>query len=316
MESKLMKRVITSALLIVTLAVFLVMHVVHAIAFDFMIVGLSLLGTHEVLRLLKGMGRPTYSVEAYIYPVLLFLLVLLSQIWAFTALTVFLVGLGLMALLYVITLLFNLFVDRTTTEQDGFRQGTGMSKKEFVIFKTNNTAFTFLYPNFLLVFLYMINHINNLGFGRISDTYSAGYIALFGIILVFFITMFSDSAGYIFGSLIKGPKIYPKLSPKKTWSGSVFSLLGGIVGALTVYFSFAAIFPEVYSIIAWWKIMLIGLFGSVVSQAGDAFESFLKRRAGVDEAGNLLPGHGGMMDRIDGLIFSVPFVFICLLLML
>lgn len=317
MENKFMKRIITGTMVFVTVAVFLVMHVVHAITFDFFVVALSLLGTYEMLKLLKGMGRPTYTAEAYIYPVLLFLLIILSQIWAWTALTVFLVGLGLMLVFYCITLVFNLFIDRTTTEQDAFRQGTGMSKKEFVVFKTNNTAFTFLYPNFLLVFLYLINHINSLGFGRIADLYAGGHIALFGLILVFVITMLSDTFGYLFGKhIFKGPKIYPKLSPGKTWSGSIMSLAGGMAGAVIVYFCFAAIFPDVYSLIAWWKIMLVGLFGSVVSQAGDAFESFLKRRAGVEDSGNMLPGHGGILDRIDGLIFNIPFVFICLLFIL
>ena len=63
----------------------------------------------------------------------------------------------------------------------------------------------------------------------------------------------------------------------------------------------------------WWKFLFVGLFGSMISQVGDIFESFLKRKAGVKDSSNILPGHGGVLDRVDAICFNTLFVFICML---
>jgi len=103
----------------------------------------------------------------------------------------------------------------------------------------------------------------------------------------------TDIFAYAAGRLIGGPKIAPKISPKKTWAG----LIGGVIGAMVVgggvadYAGFPApLFATLSGLLA------------VVSQAGDFFESWLKRRVGVKDSGTLLPGHGGIMDRVDGLV--------------
>ena len=119
--------------------------------------------------------------------------------------------------------------------------------------------------------------------------------------------LFLDSnyiGGLIFGKLIKGPKL-TRLSPQKTVAGSLGSFLLSIVTALT----FKLFFPFSIS-----SLSLI-LLGSVVSfgcQVGDIFFSFLKRKAKVKDTGNFLPGHGGILDRFDALIMSIPFVLVYL----
>jgi phosphatidate cytidylyltransferase len=103
----------------------------------------------------------------------------------------------------------------------------------------------------------------------------------------------TDIFAYFAGRAIGGPKIAPKISPKKTWAG----LVGGVVGAMVVG-----------GLVADWANFPAPLFATlsgglaVVSQAGDFFESWLKRRVGVKDSGTLLPGHGGIMDRVDGLV--------------
>lgn len=103
----------------------------------------------------------------------------------------------------------------------------------------------------------------------------------------------TDIFAYFAGRLIGGPKIAPKISPKKTWAG----LIGGVVGAMAIGGGVAdyAGFPAPLFV------SLSGLL-AVVAQAGDFFESWLKRRIGVKDSGTLLPGHGGIMDRVDGLV--------------
>jgi len=118
----------------------------------------------------------------------------------------------------------------------------------------------------------------------------------------------TDIGAYFAGRSIGGPKIAPRISPSKTWSG----LLGGMIGAgLMMVIMQAGIYAfrdgeagdgDVYLAYGWFGLMLTGTVLAVVAQMGDFFESWMKRRAGVKDSGSLIPGHGGLFDRTDGLI--------------
>ncbi len=105
----------------------------------------------------------------------------------------------------------------------------------------------------------------------------------------------TDIFAYFSGRAIGGPRIWPAVSPNKTWAG----LLGGMAGAALFSLLFAGAVGWGRPALLW---LAIGLGVAVVAQAGDFFESFLKRRAGVKDSGAILPGHGGAMDRLDGLV--------------
>ena len=117
------------------------------------------------------------------------------------------------------------------------------------------------------------------------------------LLLLFGAVICVDTFAYFFGRTIGGPKIAPRISPSKTWAG----LLGGAVGAtvaLTAYFAVSG--AEIG--VEWWLLFFAGSGIAVVAQAGDFFESWLKRKAGMKDSSNLIPGHGGVFDRIDGLL--------------
>ena len=109
--------------------------------------------------------------------------------------------------------------------------------------------------------------------------------------------IFSDIGGYLFGKTFGGPKL-TKISPNKTIAGSVGSLL---ISATTVFVLFF-IFFGIYSL----NILFIGLITSLACQMGDLFFSYLKRKAKFKDFGKYLPGHGGVLDRLDGIFFGVP----------
>ena len=120
-----------------------------------------------------------------------------------------------------------------------------------------------------------------------------GFAALMVVLLVVWAT---DIGGYFAGRLVGGPKLWMRVSPKKTWAGAI----GGFVASLGVAGGFAAFgFGKTL------PLLLLGSALSVASQLGDLFESAVKRRFGVKDSSHLIPGHGGLMDRLDGFVAAV-----------
>jgi phosphatidate cytidylyltransferase len=115
---------------------------------------------------------------------------------------------------------------------------------------------------------------------------------LLAIVLLFAIVWSTDIFGYFAGRAIGGPKLMPAVSPKKTWSGAIAGTLGAMIVAVLV----AKLFGS-FSTVA---IAAVALLLSVCAQAGDLFESWIKRKFGVKDSSQLIPGHGGVMDRLDG----------------
>lgn len=132
------------------------------------------------------------------------------------------------------------------------------------------------------------------------------------IILLFAVTWAADICAYLVGSLLKGPKLWPRFSPNKTWSGFVGGLMGGTAASVLIVTVAAAslILGEDLSFthVGLSLAALIGLAGALATMAGDLWESALKRRYGVKDSGDLIPGHGGLLDRVDGLMFAVVVV--------
>jgi phosphatidate cytidylyltransferase len=122
---------------------------------------------------------------------------------------------------------------------------------------------------------------------------SLGFIAM---LFVFVVVWATDILAYFVGRAIGGPKLAPRISPGKTWSGAIGGTVAGVVGGLLVAM---AHFQDV----GIW-VGLVALTLSIASQIGDLFESFIKRRFGVKDSSRLIPGHGGVMDRVDGLVFA------------
>lgn len=124
-----------------------------------------------------------------------------------------------------------------------------------------------------------------------------GADGFFIVLFVFACVWGADSFAYFAGKGIGGPKLAPSISPNKTWSG----FLGGLAGAAIVSSALAFAF----SLSPSWAALLLALVLALAAQAGDLFESWVKRRFDLKDSGNLIPGHGGVLDRIDGFIFAI-----------
>jgi len=117
------------------------------------------------------------------------------------------------------------------------------------------------------------------------------------ILLLFAVVWSTDVLAYFTGRTLGGPKLCPPISPKKTWSGAVAGVLGGVLAAIALQRIFAQVGWGTFNPVAWSG---LGLLLSVAAQAGDLLESWIKRRFGAKDTGALIPGHGGVMDRLDG----------------
>jgi phosphatidate cytidylyltransferase len=126
------------------------------------------------------------------------------------------------------------------------------------------------------------------------------------VFLAIFATFGSDSAAFLIGKTIGKNKLAPVVSPNKTWEGSI----GGLLGAVIISLFFLLPTPvRLTAYVNWWQIIILGLMISVFGQLGDLVESLLKRNTGVKDSGNLFPGHGGMLDRMDSIVFAVVVVY-------
>lgn len=169
------------------------------------------------------------------------------------------------------------------------------------------TVFNIVYPLVIMSILIVMNHS------------AAG---LLSIVLVFCVVVLTDTMAYFVGVSVKGKKLCPSISPKKTISGAIGGLIGGMAGGAITFALFDTF--NVFSYMGGTQMsaisdniavslpiyLLIGLIGAVVAELGDLGASIIKRKIGIKDYGNIFPGHGGVMDRIDSFLFVVPIVFV------
>ena len=131
--------------------------------------------------------------------------------------------------------------------------------------------------------------------------------SLLFFLFVIIICISTDVGGYIFGNLFKGPKL-TKLSPNKTYSGMIGSYFLAIISSLLLVKNSNLITVKTYDVTLEFFVMVILI--STTSQIGDLIVSFFKRLSKIKDTGNLIPGHGGLLDRIDGLLFAMPVAYV------
>ena len=148
-------------------------------------------------------------------------------------------------------------------------------------------------------------------FSFFSTIYLRQYVGLNFFLFLIIVCIFTDTGGYIFGKTFKGPRL-TKISPKKTYAGVIGSFLISLLFGL-IYIKYFGQKSRVILDIDPKFIILLILFISLVSQIGDLIISYFKRKAKLKDTGKILPGHGGFLDRIDGIIFVMPITYLCIL---
>ena len=158
---------------------------------------------------------------------------------------------------------------------------------------SKNFLINFIFINYVFVFSITFYYLTNFFNTKII------------LFLILMSCISSDIGGYIFGKVLKGPKL-TKISPNKTISGAIGSLF---FSCLIISLLFYFITKNMN-----YSIVMIGIFTSIGCQIGDLFFSFLKRKAKIKDTGNFFPGHGGVLDRLDGIFFGIPIGYLSLIL--
>ncbi|MCH5162964.1 MAG: phosphatidate cytidylyltransferase [Clostridiales bacterium] len=190
--------------------------------------------------------------------------------------------------------------------------------KTYVKGNAFTTIFVMLYPVAILMFSMGLNYFIDLNLDWVDGSKP---IRNAGLCLMFVVPALTDTMAYVVGSIFKGKKLCPSISPNKTISGAFGGLLGGLLGAgLVLLVTFLAVefnvnlFGLAMLTDGGWtativNLLMLGLFGSVFDQIGDLVASFVKRQVGIKDYSNLLPGHGGVLDRVDGFMLCGVFFY-------
>ncbi len=291
-----LKRTITGIFILLFVVGFTALRLVSAYFFDAFVLILLYGCLFEVAKSYRQNGKEISIPILAIYPIVLF------AIYAFSS--------PLMALVYEVAALIVCFIIlmaieliKNAIKRKNQTQLEGEELTKSLLSETFNTLTILVYPLSILGVLFGINHFGlNLGF--------------VGIIMVFAVSMATDVFAYLFGSLIKGKKMAPEISPNKSISGMIFGAIGGMLMAGLGYLFFVHLgwlgscFNEIALANKIVAFVLIGVLGTFLTQFGDLVESAIKRKANIKDFGTIFPGHGGFMDRVDGLMFTAALVFV------
>ncbi len=284
-----LKRTITSIfIVIIVLLCFILRQLVHVRFFDLFIYIIALTCAFEFLRALKDGVTIQQKVLSYIYTILIIPCISFMYSYALS-----------FTILYVaIVFLFSLFHTKSSS-----------------IDKLSKTIFSMFYPTgFFIAFAY-INSYHRLF--KVDDVFS-----LIILVLIFGCATATDVMAYLVGCTVKGKKLCPSISPNKTISGAIGGVVGGTLSAIIIYYVFKGLgydlfvysshnlFANVTPFLKGLLVAIIGFVFAIVGEVGDLAESLIKRQLGVKDMGNLLPGHGGMLDRMDSIVFISLFAHI------
>ena len=312
------QRVLTGSALIAFLILLFFSKQVTPFVFDAFVVLLASYAGFEMSCMLRKIGMYNNKWCIIFYPVVSYALYKICVAQNINLYISFVMQIALVILISAAVALVGVIFKKATENEVKTRK-LKISVEQFSLFKGVQTLFGLLYPGFIVMLLLVLNNLNSLNNWFVKYNGFGNEMSIFFLVLTFVIPVFVDTFAMLTGSLFKGPKLCPNISPKKTVSGAIGGFVWGTVCSVALFFIFNSINPFMTIFIdlnlTWWKVLIVGGVASIFCQFGDIFESFIKRKAGVKDSGDFLPGHGGILDRIDSHIVSIIIVFIFMLVL-
>lgn len=292
-----LKRSITGGVILLITLLFVVLKQFSPLFFDAYVLIIMYGALFEMYKVHQISGKRVDFISLFIVPALACLVFNLENDYIKSILYVALIAMAVL----VVSL-----VEEIATFANDRKYGTtekNVSVLNKTLFhKTQATMQVFAYPVLPLLLLMALNHM----------VYDLAYV---GIIVVFAISMLTDTCAYFIGRLFGKRKFIPEVSPNKTIAGVVGGFVGGVIGALACYFIFY--YTDMFALATYGSkallicvFIVIGVIGSFINQLGDLIASAYKRKHNIKDFSNVFPGHGGFMDRVDGLMFVASFVYI------
>ncbi|MDL2237246.1 phosphatidate cytidylyltransferase [Christensenellaceae bacterium OttesenSCG-928-K19] len=265
------------------------------------VVILGVMCQYEVVRALDGNGKPVVKAVSYAFAIIL--------AWLFLCSNHFVSDLGLEPLLTVqwVMMLFIACVMATFI--------AAMFTKRHTAESILNTILTLVYPQLIFALFYLMlldAHVNLHVYSNLRDM-AVYYNIMLLLFLVFLPAMFSDTFAYFFGMAFGKKKLCPSISPKKTVVGCVAGIVGGVLAGVLIWLVFEnmlTISGQKVLVGSLPNFIIKGGVLAAISQFGDLSASYLKRMVGIKDFGKLLPGHGGVVDRMDSILFCIPTLYI------
>ncbi len=279
-------RLISGAVYITVLVIAYCLKIfVHDFCFDALIYAFALIGTFEMLR---AMGeRITKAEKGIVFAFSVVCIPVCAVCEYFYNYGLHVTAVGFFVLVLALLTLFVFRHNETTLENLGV------------------SLLSAVYPTILLSLMVLANHMGD----KIPQELVAfGLDSRIVVLIIFVVSPCADSIAYLFGRFFKKyfpAKMAPDISPNKTVIGGIGGLIGGMLGAAALYFIYNALAGTFAQMHIWLPVYLgIGLVVSAATEFGDLVESGIKRKAGIKDMGNIMPGHGGILDRIDGSLFA------------
>lgn len=281
--------------------------------FDIFVGVMIIIASIEMSNILQKMGYYNYTLVVGIFPSLMYALSLILILKKVEIIVIFATMLLLIICVTFLTYIFSLLFKKWLITDMKVRK-INSTYSQFAFRKSIYTLLGMVYPTLFMIFLIFINHLSGFDYclSKVSNFKDIN-LGLIVLLIAFIIPTINDIFAMLFGMLFKGPKLCPKISPKKTISGFVSGVCMTTFAMVGLYFiltSFGVIQTAFnQSGIKLIEFAMLGFFGAIVSTIGDLLESCFKRKARVKDSGNLIPGHGGILDRIDSHIMNASFVF-------
>lgn len=256
---------------------------VHDFCFDALIYAFALIGTFEMLRAMQGRVTKAQKAAVFAYTAVTIPLCAIAENACGNGLTVVCGATLVLAAVLLSLLVFD--HDKTNVENLG------------------TALLSAVYPTMLLSVLVLANHVV-----CPPSLEKYGFNSSLALLFIFVVSPCADSIAYVFGCTLKKrfpKKMAPTISPNKTVVGGIGGLVGGLLGATALYFIYGATAGTYENMAIFLPVYLaIGLLGAAATEFGDLVESCIKRKVGVKDMGKIMPGHGGVLDRIDGTQFA------------
>lgn len=299
------KRILTGIVIFFVVAGAIASRFLHPLIFDLFVLLVAVFSAMELVKAYRRAGKRMFDFLILVFPAVVWVCYFFASKISDAILFQILALLGI----FVVCIAIEIILPKTKKGKELISKNPEIYANSNLLDATFRTLSFLIYPTLLVGTLFGIN---------LFDV-KTGFVAL---LLVFGVSSFTDTFAFFFGIALKGKRLCPEISPKKGIPGMIFGAVGGVFASFLVMwlFYFENILPSAVSSLSLASAIvmfsIVGIFGTFLTQFGDLFESALKRRLNIKDFGNIFPGHGGFLDRIDGQMFCSCLVFVCFLIFL